>query len=78
MAYLLAAAFIIPIILTIWTYNPFWELEQKAKEEDVEIDISQENELEIIFFVFLLFWLIILGRIFYLWKKGVYTLQTKY
>ena len=78
MAYLLAAAIIIPIVLTIWTYNPFWELEQQAKEEGMEIDTSQDNQLTIIFLGFLVIWLFILGRIFYLIKKRNYTLRTKF
>ena len=78
MAYLLAAAILIPIILTIWTYNPLWELEQEVKEEDIEIDISQDNRSPIIFLVIFLIWLLLLGRIFYLLRKRAYTLRTKF
>ena len=78
MAYLLAAAIIIPIILTIWTYNPLWELEEQAKEESIDIGHSQDEQLSIIFFGFLVIWLLILGRILYLMKKGVYDLRRKF
>jgi len=78
MAYLLAAAILIPIILTIWTYNPLWELEQEVKEEDIEIDISQDNRSPIIFLGIFVIWLLLLGRIFYLLRKRAYTLRTKF
>jgi len=78
MAYLLAAALIIPIILTIWTYNPLWELEQEAKEEGVEVGISEDDQSSIIFFGFLAIWVLILGRMLYLLKKRAYTLRTKF
>jgi hypothetical protein len=78
MVYLLAAALIIPIILTIWTYNPLWELEQEVKEEDIEIDISQDNRSMIIFLGIFVIWLLLLGRIFYLLRKRAYTLRTKF
>jgi len=78
MAYLLAEAILIPVILTIWTYNPLWELEQEVKEEDIEIDISQDNRSPIIFLVIFLIWLLLLGRIFYLLRKRAYTLRTKF
>ena len=78
MAYLLAAALIIPIILTIVSYNPFWELEQEAQEEGVEISNPQDNQSTIIFLGFLVIWVLILGRILYLLKKHAYTLRTKF
>jgi len=78
MAYLLAAALIIPIILTIWTYNPLWELEQEVKEEGVEIDNSEDNQSSILFLGILVIWVLILGRMLYLLKKRAYTLQTKF
>jgi len=78
MAYLLAAAIIIPIILTIVSYNPLWELEQEAKEEGVEVGISEDNESPIIFFMFLVIWILILGRMLYLMRKRAYTLRTKF
>jgi len=78
MAYLLAAALIIPIILTIWTYNPFWELEQEAKEEGVEVGFSEDDQSSIIFFGVLAIWVLILGRVLYLLKKRAYTLRTKF
>ena len=78
MAYLLAAALIIPIILTIWTYNPLWELEQEAKEEGVEISNSEDNQSMIILLGIFVLWLLILGRILYLLKKRAYTLRTKF
>lgn len=78
MAYLLAAALIIPIILTIWTYNPLWELEQEAKEEGVEVGISEDDQSAIIFLGFFVLWILILGRILYLLKNRAYTLRTKF
>jgi len=78
MAYLLAAVLIIPIILTIWTYNPLWELEQEAKEEGVEVGISEDDQSSIIFLGFFVLWLMILGRMLYLLKKRAYTLRTKF
>jgi len=78
MAYLLAAALIIPIILTIWTYNPLWELEQEVKEEGVEIDNSEDNQSSILFLGILVIWVLILGRMLYLLKKRAYTLRTKF
>lgn len=78
MAYLLATAIIIPIILTIVSYDPLWELKQEAKEEGVEVDISEDNESPIIFFMFFVIWILILGRMLYLMKKRAYTLRTKF
>jgi len=78
MAYLFAAAIIIPIILTIVSYNPLWELEQEAKEEGVEIDNSEDNQSSIIFLGILVIWVLILGRMLYLMKKRAYTLRTKF
>lgn len=78
MAYLLAAVIIIPIILTIVSYNPFWELEQEAKEEGVEIAKSEDNQSMIIFLGFFVIWILLLGRILYLMKKRAYTLRTKF
>ena len=78
MAYILAAAIILPIVMTIWTYNPTWELEQQAKDEGIEISPPRDNPLPIIFFGFLIVWLLILGRILYLWKRGAYSISTKY
>ncbi|MDH3278451.1 MAG: hypothetical protein OEM21_10180 [Nitrosopumilus sp.] len=78
MAYLLAAAIIIPIVLTIVSYDPLWELKQEAKEEGVEVGTSEDNELSIIFFMFLVIWILILGRMLYLMKKRAYTLRTKF
>ena len=78
MAYILAAAIILPIIMTIWTYNPTWELEEQAKDEGIEISTPQDNPLPIIFFGFLIIWVLIVGRILYLWKKGAYSITTKY
>lgn len=78
MAYILAAVIIIPIILTIVSYNPFWELEQEAKEEGMGVGISQDDQSMIIFLGFFVIWLLILGRILYLLKKRAYTLRTKF
>jgi len=78
MVYLLAAALIIPIILTIASYDPLWELKQEAKEEGVEVGISEDNESPTIFFMFLVIWLLIIGRMLYLMKKRAYTLRTKF
>jgi hypothetical protein len=78
MVYLLAAALIIPIILTIWTYNPLWELEQEVKEEGGEVGISEDDQSSIIFLGFFVIWILILGRMLYLLKKRAYTLRTKF
>ena len=78
MVYLLAAALIIPIILTIASYDPLWELRQEAKEQRLEVGKSEDNESPIIFFMFLVIWLLIIGRMLYLMKKRTYTLRTKF
>jgi len=78
MVYLLAAALIIPIILTIVSYNPLWELEQETKEEGIEIGNSEDNQSSIIFLGILVIWVLVLGRMLYLMKKRAYTLRTKF
>ena len=78
MAYLLAAAIIIPIILTIVSYDPLWELRQEAKEQSVEVGKSEDNGSPILFFMFFVLWILILGRMLYLMKKRAYTLRTKF
>ena len=53
MVYLLTAVIIIPIVITIWSYNPTWELKQQTKEE-IEISTPRDNPMPIIFFGFLI------------------------
>jgi len=77
-SYCMCCRIIIPIILTIWTYNPLWELEQEAKEEGVEIDNSEDDQSSILFLGILVIWALILGRMLYLLKKRAYTLRTKF
>lgn len=71
-AYNLALVIAIPFVLTIVTVSPFGQQEQ-SDETPTSQDVPS---FVILFFTLLLIWILMIGRMLYLIKKGRYRLST--